>query len=288
MRRLSLLLFVLAAACQPLPHPFADDRPPPRSPVLSPRDSAGVMIEPIAGAPTPIASDLAEAMAAALRAAEIPASTQGRNRGSFELASAAHMQALANGNAAIAIDWELRGPDGRIVGRVSTHAEQKTAAWQAGGNAVAASIVTPAAPAIAKLIQDDPPRAAADADVVVALYPVTGAPGDGGRSLTRAMGEALRRANVALAEKPADHETFVLAGTVLMSRPQSGKQQVKVNWTLLRPDGSQIGEVNQENAVPAGSLDHVWGDVAYAVASAAVPGITALIERAQAAAAERS
>lgn len=288
MRCLPLLLLALAAACQPLPHPFADDRPPPRSPVLSPRDSAGVVIEPIAGAPTPISSDLAEAMAAALREAEIPASTLGRNRGSFDLASTAHTQILANGKSAITVDWELRGPDGHIVGRVSTHAEQTTSAWQGGGNAVAASIASPAAAAIAKLIQDDPPRAAAGADVIVAIYPVSGAPGDGGRSLTRAMGEALRRAHVALAEKPADHETFILAGTVLMSRPESGKQQVKVNWTLLRPDGSQIGEVNQENAVPAGSLDGVWGDVAYAVTSAAVPGITALIERAQAAAAQRS
>ncbi|HYM04580.1 MAG TPA: hypothetical protein VET85_16620 [Stellaceae bacterium] len=225
--------------------------------------------------------DLAEAMAAALRDREIPASTQGRNRGSFTLV------AILRDQPGGAIDWTLQGPDGRIVGHVASPIDQQGATWRNGSAAAAKAIAGAAAPGLARLIQDEPPVMAVGVDPVVAVFPVTGAPGDGGRSLTRAMGEALRRANVALAETPADHETFVLAGTVLVSQPASGKQQVKVSWALLRPDGSQVGEVSQENAVPAGSLDGAWGDVAYAVASAAVSGISALIEHAQEAAATR-
>jgi uncharacterized lipoprotein YmbA len=118
---------------------------------------------------------------------------------------------------------------------------------------------------------------------MLALRPVTGAPGDGARSLTRAMDDALRRVHVALADQPSDRERFILTGTVKLSPPEAGKQQVQVSWALLGPDGRQIGQVSQENAVPAGSLDATWGDIAYAVANAAAPGIAALVERAKAA-----
>jgi hypothetical protein len=77
--------------------------------------------------------------------------------------------------------------------------------------------------------------------------------------------------------------SFVLTGTVTMSPADAGKQQhVRIGWALLRGDGREIGQVSQENAVPAGSLDGAWGDVAYAVATAAAPGVLALIERAKA------
>ncbi len=66
MRRLWLALLMLCA-CQPLPRPFGEDRPPPRAPILSPRDSAGIAVAPVAGAPDAMATELAEAMAGALR-----------------------------------------------------------------------------------------------------------------------------------------------------------------------------------------------------------------------------
>ena len=68
-----------------------------------------------------------------------------------------------------------------------------------------------------------------------------------------------------------------------MSPADAGKQQVQISWALRRGDGREIGQVSQANAVPAGSLDGAWGDVAYAVATAAAPGVIALIERAKAA-----
>jgi hypothetical protein len=249
MYRIFALLFLLAA-CQPLPHPFADDRPP--AALLAPRDSAGVRVE---GAP----AELAEGMAAALRDREIPASTQGRNRHSFELRlSTGETDRLA---------WDLSTADGRPLGRGSAAAD--------------AAGIAAAAPEIAGLLQDEPPVMAGSSEPAVALRPVTGAPGDGGRALTRAMDYALRQSHVALAERQ-DAASFILAGTVALSPPAAGQQQVKVHWALLKPDGQEIGRVDQENAVPAGSLDDTWGDIAYAVASAAAPGVAALIERAKA------
>ena len=279
MRRFLPLLALLAAACQPLPHPFAGDVP--QAAMLSPRDSAGIYVAPVAGAPTSIAGDLAEAMAAALRDADIPASTRGRNKGSYELRGAASEQPLPGGRVEINVDWELRAADGQSLGHAPSAAEQSAASWPAS-DTVAPEIAAAATPAIRKLVQDDPPTAEAEADPAVALRAVAGAPGDGGRALTRAMEDALRRARIVLAAPGTDAPSFVLTGTVTMSPAEAGKQRVQVSWALLRGDGHEVGQVSQENAVPAGSLDGAWGDVAYAVATAAAPGVIALIERAKA------
>ncbi|HEX7969472.1 MAG TPA: hypothetical protein VF502_14725, partial [Stellaceae bacterium] len=214
MHRLLPLLALLAAACQPLPHPLAGNVPPPDSPILSPRDSAGILVLPVTGAPAPAAADLAEAMAAALREAQIPASTRGRNKRSYELRGTASEERLADGRSAIAIEWVLRAADGVPLARVPTRTEQPAARWLAGGEAMAKEIAAAAAPAVAKLVQDDPPVASGNSEPTVLLRPVAGAPGDGDRALTRAMDNALRRAHVVLAEQRTDQESFVLAGTV--------------------------------------------------------------------------
>ena len=44
-------------------------------------------------------------------------------------------------------------------------------------------------------------------------------------------------------------------------------------------EGRELGQVSQQNAVPAGSLDGQWDDLADQVAGAAAPGIAELIER---------
>src|SRR5258708_36129525 len=129
MRRFLPLLALLAAACQPLPHPFAGDVP--QAAMLSPRDSAGIYVAPVAGAPTSIAGDLAEAMAAALRDADIPASTRGRNNGSDELPGAAGAPPLPGGAVGINVDWGLRAADGQSLGHAPSAAEQSAARWPA-------------------------------------------------------------------------------------------------------------------------------------------------------------
>jgi hypothetical protein len=115
----------------------------------------------------------------------------------------------------------------------------------------------------------------------VAIVPVTGATGDGGNSLSLAIAAALHRAGVPLQEKPGDQPSFLLTGKVAISAASAGHQNVKIVWALKRADGKDVGQVSQENAVPAGSLNGKWGDTAYDVALAAVSGIVELLQRAQ-------
>ena len=73
----------LIAACQPLPHPFADDRPP--AALLKVRDVAGVAIAPIEGKPGAVAEKLGAAVASALLKRDIPASDKTTSLGSYQL-----------------------------------------------------------------------------------------------------------------------------------------------------------------------------------------------------------
>jgi hypothetical protein len=67
----------------------------------------------------------------------------------------------------------------------------------------------------------------------------------------------------------------------MLDRPQNGQQHITITWALMDRGGKQLGVVKQQNAVPQGSLDGRWGDVANLVATAAAPGILAIIEKAE-------
>lgn len=276
MRRCWLLALLLLTACNGAPPPIMARTAP--AAALSPPDSAGIYVLPGENAPTASAGALATAMATALQQADVPASAQSSNRESYRLQPVVTAASNADGRDTIRVIWELRNAAGAAVGSTSSETVADSAAWQRGDDKLAAALAAPAAPALAKAIEGDVSPPQGGLNPVVALRPVAGAPGDGDRALADAMTSALTRANLTLAAAPTDKKDFIVAGTVEVLPADGPKQQVKVTWVLMRPDGSEIGRVKQENAVPAGSLDGTWGDVAYAVAGAAAPGVRRLIE----------
>ncbi|HXQ49568.1 MAG TPA: hypothetical protein VN802_00610 [Stellaceae bacterium] len=284
MRRLLLALSLLASGCQPVPHPFADNVDRPAVSALRPRDSAGILVLPVAGAPDPAASALATSLAEALRQADVPASTDAGNRGSFRLETTTSEEPLAPGRARVTLAWSLKAADGAQLGAGEATRDAASAAWEKGDPDLAAALSHDAVRVIAPLVTGDAP-AAASVGPIVAVRAVTGAPGDGGTALANAIGAALGHAGVEVAGGGAKAR-FALSCVVAVSPPKDGQQSVAVRWVLALSEGREMGQVSQQNTVPAGSLDGAWGDVAYAVAAAAAPEIALLIERAKLAAPE--
>ncbi|HUK57611.1 MAG TPA: hypothetical protein VLV50_00165 [Stellaceae bacterium] len=281
MRRTLLALLCLLAACQPLPHPFDDARALPPPSALQPPDSVGVLVAPAEGAPAPFGPALSEALAKALRAADVPASTEGGNRGSFRLETAAEEGAGTGAMQRLTVRWTLRDAEGAVRGSGTSARDVAGTAWPAEGDAVTQSIAAEAAPQIAQLIAGDAPLPTGSAPARVVLGGVTGAPGDGRTALASAIGTALGRAGVELGAAGAPSR-FALSCEVAVAPADPGQQRVTVRW-ILAQGGHPLGQVSQQNTVPAGSLDHAWGDIAYAVAAYAAPGIAELINRAEAA-----
>jgi hypothetical protein len=279
MLRFVLAALVLAlAGCQPVPHPFADNAQLPGSPALRPPDSAGILVEEVTGAPAPAATSLAAALAAALRDGDVPASTQGHNRGSFRLATAVATQTLGPAQTAITLDWQLLSAAGKIVGTGTARRDGPSTLWNSGDSGLAAKLAGDAAPAIVRLVAGDAPAASA-VEAAVAVGSIAGAPGDGGTALARAIALTLGRAGVDVAAGTAKGR-FTLSCRVEIRPQPDGKQRVIVRWTLSSATGAKVGEVTQDNTLPAGALDGSWGDIAFAVASAAAPGIAQLVEHA--------
>jgi hypothetical protein len=271
---------LLLAACQPLPHPFADDVPRRGSPMLALRDTASVTIAPIVGLPKATAEKLGPAIANALQQREIAASDRAASIGSYELVGRIQEMRRAKNKTALVALWELRDPSGQWLGQRVERLEAGAGDWDEGKDDAVARLADASAAQLVALLQDDAPR---EAEVAgrprLRIGTVTGAPGDGGEALGRAIAELLQRQDLAILTDANAETDLALDAEVTVGKARAGKQNVKILWRLRRRDGGEIGTVTQENDVPAGLLDGAWGDLAYTVALAAQDGIMELVAR---------
>ena len=111
------------------------------------------------------------------------------------------------------------------------------------------------------------------------VNPIENAPGDGNRSLTRAIKTAIKRAGIAIAGARR-HAEFVLEGRFRLDRAKDGLQRVEIVWLVMTPDGREIGRATQKNLVETGTFSGSWGDVATLVADAALEGIQGVLQAA--------
>lgn len=276
----SLLILLTAAACTPLPQPFAHTKAEVEKSkkVLELPDGAGIVINPnIEGAPPEISVALANAMVKALSDANIPASTTGGNKSSQVLEGRLAAAPVA-GRSKVLILWTLTDHEGNKIGEYLQHDTVDLRGWQMARPTVMADLASRAAEPIAGLIQDKGAVTTPGQGSVAEVRMVEGAPGDGATSLTRAMRFYLQQAKVKIVDKPTP-DALIVQGTVELSAPRGGAQPITITWRVLRPDGSEVGKVAQNNAVPNGSLDKAWGDLAFLIAEAAAPGVTQILKR---------
>ena len=122
-----IALAALLASCQPLPHPFADDRPP--AELLAVPESAGVSIAPVEGLPGAIAAKLGAATARALLGHDIPASEKTTGHGTYQLYGQL-IQSEQGGRSGVAVLWRLEDAKGRQIGEREVAIEGTAEDWQ--------------------------------------------------------------------------------------------------------------------------------------------------------------
>ena len=136
-----------------------------------------------------------------------------------------------------------------------------------------ASATTATAPTAASPSRPPAPKAAG-----VLVQPVSGAPGDGQRSLTIALKKRLYAGGVKLANGTSVN-VYMVKGSVKLSDTSGGKQSIRIDWQVLDPAGKKLGTVSQQNTIPRGSLNGPWGAIADAAAGAAADGIIKLLPK---------
>jgi hypothetical protein len=276
-RLAGLALVLLLGSCQPLPHPFADDRPP--AALLKVRDVVGVSIAPIDGKPPATAEKLGAAVAKALLKHDIPASDRTASLDSYQLYGHIAETRSGDGNATVTAQWRLVDAKGKTIGEPAVKADAKSAEWDSGGEAAIEQLAGLTADKLAPLLEDEAPvEAPVGGGARVAVGKISGAPGDGNNSLATAVAAILKHQDLTMVEDRQKADLYVEA-EVTLSAAKADKQHVKIVWHVRRADGAEIGTVGQENDVPKGLLDGSWGDLAYSVAIAAGDGLMQLVAR---------
>lgn len=183
----------------------------------------------------------------------------------------------------------------RVIQNVTARTATSLAAWMPQQRPAASPSSVPVASAggaaaspvrTAAVAQTGLPRAGGQPSVtqssrVIALVPrVTGAPGDGSTSLSRALQKELTRNGVGLTAR-SGVGIYKVEGNVAIGRKNAGKQPIKIDWVVKDPKGQKLGTVSQKNEIPAGSLNGRWGATADAAAAAAAQGILRLLPKAK-------
>ena len=161
-------------------------------------------------------------------------------------------------------------PGGRSGSSSPSVASSPSPTSAAGRTATAATTTAAATSAAARPAQPKP------SGVLVA--PVSGAPGDGRRSLTTALKKKLYGKGVKLANGAASN-VYTVKGIVKLSSAGAGKETIRIDWQVIDPRGKRVGTVSQQNTIPKGSLNGPWGAIADAAAGAAADKLIKIIPK---------
>ncbi|KAA2214792.1 hypothetical protein [Teichococcus oryzae] len=274
-------LLLLAAACGDL-RPYAGNPGGDAARlVLPPAYRIAVPVPENAALPPDGAARYAALLAEALVAAEVPASATEGNPLDWRLQVTAERQ-----GGQVVPRYALRDADGSSLGDTAG-APVPLDRWDAGQPAALKEVAMRDAPAIATLLGEveasrkasDPAALAGRGPLKLRLAGVQGAPGDGNSSLNDRLRDFLTKLGY-LPQNTAEGATYAVQGVVNAVNVPDNKQRIELQWIVSRRDGYELGRVVQLNEVPRGTLNGLWGDVAFVAAEQAASGIKQVLDNA--------
>ncbi len=278
--RLLLLLCLALSACGDLPQPFignpgatARRLAQPLTPLLAVPPGTDTLLPDAAN------KELAKQLAVALQATEVQAMVRTPEDTDWRLIT----RAERSGDAVKPM-FSVQDPHGKEAGSAQGEAVPLQV-WANADPTLMRQIAAEAAPRIGAVLTSI--RVAHDKADPGSLYnraarvlvsDVTGAPGDGDQSLTQQMRARLAVLGPVVLTTPTGAD-FVVQGEVKVVPIPKRQERVEIQWIVKTPGGDERGRVVQLNEIPAGTLDHYWGDVAVVVATEASNGVNDVIRR---------
>lgn len=268
-RPLLLVLCLAMTGCGQIPQPFRHDGT--MDGIARPNMTRGVTVRPVESLPD--GALLAQSVVKALEHHEIPAAMRTGPAIGATLEGRPARQDGANG-----LEWVMQHPDGTVqtIGFASlppgAFRAAEPEALRRHGAAIADQVAA-SFNADAQAVAGDPeapsnrPR--------IRLAPITGLPGDGDTALPAALSRALDLAGMIPVDSDPD---YVLEGRVTITPGRPGEEILAVAWVLKNADGSDLGIISQEGAVPAGSLHLPWGGLARDIAQGGAAGISEALD----------
>jgi hypothetical protein len=277
---------LLLAGCEKLPRPFQPDDKT-GNPLLVPIEGQNLEVLPLQGAAPLLPDRGATQIASALAEAGLPATVGNRTAQSRLLIGTAEVIPNGGFTEQLRLRWEVYAPGGSLLHIALQEAELPQGRWQQGEADTLAKVGREAATLLAAAAAG-PEEVAARIDPgtgsgerrAVAIWGLSGAPGDGGRSVPRALASIMTQRGFLVVEDLSPGG-FAIDGVMKVETLKDGQQRVWLVWRVLSgQEGEFLGQVEQENIIPAGSLDGPWGEVAAIVANAAADGLVDLMSEA--------
>ena len=204
---------------------------------------------PIEGLPPDSADAIAETLAEALRARGIAASTSPAMRNARLL-----QPALITGGSEPKVQWDLFETDGRVRESVVTDLPRP------GGTATAA--LAPVLDAVEVSLIPPENRTPEARNASLEIGPIAGAPGNGNAALRKAAAYLFDRAGLDLAADGAEGG-LILTAAVAVEPFDPESDLLTINWSIVTPDGEEVGRLAQENPVPKRAVSNDWGPLAF-------------------------
>ena len=268
------------AGCGPSQGPFSADRARNKHLVVPLPDAAGIVVRPIDGVSEEQSRALRTAMVDALSRREIPAALNGGNRAIRHIDGSARIEDAIDGRHSVRVDWTLSDRNGKTQATASSTARIGEKAWQAPDpKALSVLADGPAARFMAAIVEPAYGNAAPQPAVIkLHIWPIAG-PSDLENQLLRtAIGQALARRDFSVVGG-IEQAQLILSGEVALGPVENGKRPIEIIWAMLRPDGKELGRLNQKNTVTEDSLTSGWPGLSRAIATAAAGGVSELIRR---------
>lgn len=276
-----LLPILLLVGCGALPQPFfgnpgADGArlaEPPTSRLAVPMPTQALL-------PDDAATSWAQATADALQAADVPALAEPSARGKdWTLA----LTAVLRGPEVVP-SYEVRNPKGEPQGSLEGQ-PVPARAWAQGDSAMLKAAAVQAAPGISTLLnrieaarRQSDPNSLLNRPARIWVAGVSGAPGDGDRSLSAQMRMKLADVGLVVQDSAKDAD-FKLEGDVQTAKGAGNTTRVELQWVVSDAKGER-GRIVQINEVPPRTIEPYWGDVAVAVAKEAAGGVRDVVANA--------
>lgn len=278
---LALAALLLLSACGQFPEPYLGNpggaamtlRQPPDPRLAIPTPPDALLSD---GAARALASDLATR----LQQGEVPAYAKTPTGTDWRLVISAHTD-----GGSVVPRYTVFNPQGKPQGTMAG-APVRAESWANGDPATLHQVALQAAPGIAQMltgiengIMKADPNSLYNRSAEVLVPDVTGAPGDGNVVLARLLRIKLKALGPKVETEAKAPPDITVQGQVRMVPIAGNQQRVEIQWIVKDGRGREAGRVIQLNEIPAGSLDHYWGDVAGVVTDQASGGVNEIIKR---------
>jgi len=278
---LVLLAVIGCTGCQPMLQPFqASASEKSGNPLLDSELGGGIAVRPVAGLRGGAGQRLAEKIAAALVKRGVIAFAGNGNSRSKILSGAATANPESNGFRQIEIGWNVRSDPNETGKTTLLNFRVSTADWVQGDEHLLDRFARRSAAKIAALVQAAAPldKIADRPERDLHVSTITGAPPEAGTLLRSELETALRRRSIRVATQ-LTKESLIVAGAIVLETADKNIRKISIDWSLLRPDGSELGKLQQENKISDEELEENWPQVARNIAVATANGLRDLLRR---------